>query len=61
MLMDLKQTLDKDSTLPLTLVFKDAKGVESKMELKVPVALTAPGGNAAMDHSAHMANPAASK
>ena len=30
MLMDLKQ--------PLTLVFKDAKGVESKLDLKVPVA-----------------------
>lgn len=41
MLMDLKQTLDKDSTVPLTLVFKDAKGVESKMELKLPV--NAPG------------------
>ena len=38
MLMDLKAALPKDSTVPLTLVFKDAKGVESKMELKVPVA-----------------------
>ncbi len=38
MLMDLKATLPKDSTIPLTLVFKDAKGVESKVELKVPVA-----------------------
>ena len=53
MLMDLKDTLVKDSTVPLTLVFKDAKGVESRMELKVPVAATAPGGAkpAAMDHS----------
>lgn len=41
MLMDLKAALPKDSTIPLTLVFKDAKGVESKLELKVPVA-TAP-------------------
>ena len=41
MLMDLKAALPKDSTVPLTLVFKDAKGVESKLELKVPVA-TAP-------------------
>ena len=41
MLRDLKGELPKDSTVPLTLVFKDAKGVESKMELKVPVA-TAP-------------------
>lgn len=38
MLMDLKSTLAKDSTVPLTLVFKDAKGVESRVELKLPVA-----------------------
>ncbi len=37
MLMDLKQPLEKDSTVPLTLVFKDAKGVESKLDLKLPV------------------------
>ncbi len=57
MLMDLKTTLLKDSTLPLTLVFKDAKGAESKVEIKVPVALLAPGAKAgdmpAMDHSKH--------
>jgi periplasmic copper chaperone A len=41
MLMDLKGPLAKDSTVPLTLVFKDAKGVESRVELKVPVS-TAP-------------------
>jgi copper(I)-binding protein len=46
MLMDLKAALPKDSTVPLTLVFKDAKGVESKLELKVPVATVAPGGKA---------------
>lgn len=40
MLMDLKSRLSKDSTVPLTLVFKDAKGVESKVELKVPVAMS---------------------
>jgi periplasmic copper chaperone A len=43
MLMDLKAPLAKDSTVPLTLVFKDAKGVESKIDLKVPVAIAAPG------------------
>ena len=42
MLMDLKAALPKDSTVPLTLVFKDAKGMESKLELKVPVATTSP-------------------
>ena len=43
MLMDLKAPLAKDSSVPLTLVFKDAKGVESRMELKVPVAAMAMG------------------
>jgi len=42
MLMDLKAPLKKDTTIPLTLVFKDAKGVESKTELKVPVNAAAP-------------------
>ena len=41
MLMDLKAALPKDSTIPLTLVFKDAKGVESRLELKLPVAVSA--------------------
>lgn len=60
MLMDLKAALPKDSTVPLTLVFKDAKGVESKLDLKVPVAAVAPsapltkaGDMPAMDHSKH--------
>jgi copper(I)-binding protein len=55
MLMDLKAALPKDSTVPLTLVFKDAKGVESKVELKLPVSTMAPGGKMGdmpdMDHS----------
>jgi hypothetical protein len=41
MLMDLKAPLAKDASVALTLVFKDAKGVESKVEVKAPVA-TAP-------------------
>lgn len=57
MLMDLKAALIKDSTLPLTLVFRDAKGVESKVELKVPVAAVPPGvkadGKAAMESHQH--------
>ena len=43
MLMDLKATLPKDSTVPLTLTFQSATGAQSQMELKVPVATTAPG------------------
>ena len=57
MLMDLKAPLVKDSSVALTLVFKDAKGVESKVDIKVPVASSAPGARAddmpAMDHSKH--------
>ena len=44
MLMDLKTPLAKDSSVPMTLLFRDTKGVESKLELKVPVSTTAPGG-----------------
>ena len=53
MLMDLKAALPKDSIVPLTLLFKNAKGVESRMELKLPVAAMAPGGNAGMDAHKH--------
>jgi copper(I)-binding protein len=52
MLLDLKTALPKNATVPLTLLFKDAKGVESKVELTVPVATTAPGG-AAMPANQH--------
>ena len=36
-------TLAKGATVPLTLVFKDAQGAESKVELQVPVSAQAPG------------------
>ncbi|MCY7306558.1 MAG: copper chaperone PCu(A)C [Rhodoferax sp.] len=42
MLMDLKVALPKDTTVPVTLVFKDARGFESRMELKLPVGTAAP-------------------
>jgi hypothetical protein len=42
MLLDLKQPLKQASMVPMTLSFRDAKGVEGKLELKVPVAATAP-------------------
>ena len=41
MLLDLTAALPKASTVPLTLVFKDAKGVESRLELKLPVSVSA--------------------
>ena len=57
MLMDLKQPLPQGSTVPLTLLFKDAKGLESRVDLNVPVAASAPGALAgaskAQDHGAH--------
>ena len=57
MLMDLKSALPKDGTVPLTLMFKDAKGVESKVELTVPVAAMAAGakmdGKPSMNHGKH--------
>ena len=42
MLMDLKQPLPKESTIALTLVFQDAKGAQTRTELKVPVGMQPP-------------------
>ncbi len=63
MLMDLKAPVAKDTTVPLTLLFKDEKGIESKLELQVPVSIKAPAGAAPatpgkMDHSMHGNMPA---
>lgn len=44
MLMDLKAPLTQGASVPLTLVFKDAKGVESQQQVQLPVAISAPGG-----------------
>lgn len=53
MLMDLKLPLQKDTTVPLTLVFKDAKGTLTQTQLKVPVAMAAPSGAAHEGHGMH--------
>ena len=54
MLMDLKGPLTAGSKLPLTLVLRDAKGVEKKMELQVnvgmPMGAKAPAMGAQGDH-----------
>jgi copper(I)-binding protein len=56
MLMDLKVPLQKDTAIPVTLRFKDAKGVESTLDVKVPVSTNAPGGEAAgHQHGSHHA------
>ena len=44
MLMDLKAPLAKDGSIALTLTFKDAKGVESKQLVNVPVTTGMPQG-----------------
>ena len=51
MLMDLKTPLAKDSNLALTLTFRDAKGVESRQQVNVPVTTGMPQG--AMSDHAH--------
>jgi len=43
MLLDLKAPVPAGSTVPLTLVFRDAGGAESRLELRLPVAVRAPG------------------
>lgn len=44
MLQDLKKPLEAGSTVPITLVFRNAKGVESRVELRAAVALQPPVG-----------------
>jgi periplasmic copper chaperone A len=53
MLMDLKQPLKADSQIPVTLTFANAKGEQSKVEIKVPVAMRAPGSAPGKDMSGH--------
>lgn len=47
MLLDLKTVLPKGSTVALTLVFKDGKGVQQTLALKLPVVTATPGGQGA--------------
>lgn len=51
MLMDLRTPLLPGTQVPLTLVFKDAKGAESRLQLSVPVATQAPGAAHGGGHS----------
>jgi len=53
MLLDLKAPLAKGSSVPVTLVFQDAKGAETLLPLQLPVSTQAPGAAAAtMGHGA---------
>lgn len=47
MLMDLKQKLTAGSTVPVTLMFRDGKGAERRIEVKLPVAAAQPSASAA--------------
>lgn len=55
MLMGLKAPLAANTSVPLTLTFRDARGQESRLDLQVPVATAAPGTTpaAADPHAAH--------
>lgn len=58
MLMNLKAALPQGSQVPMTLVFKDGRGQQSRVELKVPVRIAppaaAPGaGMHGADHGHH--------
>ena len=54
MLLDLKTALPKDTTVPLTLLFKDAKGGQSKLELMVSVSVAPPAAKADIRTAAPM-------
>ena len=53
MLQQLKAPLLKDTQVPITLVFKDAKGAESRLNLQVPVRMSAPGAAGPQGHEGH--------
>lgn len=53
MLMDLKQPLQKDVLIPLTLVFRNAAGAPLRMELQVPVSMQPPGAPAGSSRGQH--------
>jgi len=50
MLQDLKKPLETGSTVPVTLVFRNGAGVESRLELRLPVAVQPPAGAAMGGH-----------
>lgn len=54
MLMDLKTPLTKDSSVALTLTFKDAKGMETRQQVSVPVSTGMPSRDVQLHgHGAH--------
>lgn len=55
MLMELRQPVAAGGKVPLTLVFRNSRGVESRLELQVPAATHGPGAAAGhpAGHSRH--------
>ena len=53
MLQELRQPLAAGAKVPLTLVFRNAKGVESRLELQAPVSLQGPAAAGAHSHHKH--------
>jgi hypothetical protein len=53
MLMELKAPLRPNSTVPLTLTFRNAHGQQSRLDLQVPVATAAPAGAKPAAKDAH--------
>ncbi len=53
MLMDLKEPMEKNAIVPVTLVVKDTKGAENQVPLKVKVLTAAPNGTAPGDGMQH--------
>jgi periplasmic copper chaperone A len=53
MLMDLKQALPKDISIPVTLMFKDKAGKDLKMDIKIPVSARAPAMGSAQQMDMH--------
>ncbi|NUO73873.1 MAG: copper chaperone PCu(A)C [Frateuria sp.] len=54
MLQDLKAPLRPDTSIPMTLTFRTARGEERQMALQVPVSVAAPAGvGAATSHGMH--------
>lgn len=53
MLLDLKAPLVQDSTVPITLVFQDAKAAQSRIGLSVPVRSAAPDAASPVDGHKH--------
>ena len=50
MLMDLKMPLKPETSVPVTLHLRDAKGATRTVEVSVPVAVRAPAGAASAAH-----------